>query len=67
LLRIDAMLECCLSFPVCFCFSPVGSGVDVKINNTDDQYLSVKEQVKKKNPGYLYYFGYQQQGKQPLF
>jgi hypothetical protein len=46
---------------VCFCFSPVGSGVDVsfepdvKINNTDDQYLSIDEQVKKKNPGYLFY------------
>jgi hypothetical protein len=49
-----------IPFPVCFCFSPVGSGVDVsnefgiKINNTDDQYLSINEQVKKKNPGYLY-------------
>jgi hypothetical protein len=57
-------------FPVCFYFSPVGSGVDVsnepdvKINNTDDQYLSINEQVKKQNPGYLLYFGYQQQGKQ---
>jgi hypothetical protein len=44
-----------------FCFSPVGSGVDVsnasdvKINTTDDQYLSINEQVKKKNPGYLFY------------
>jgi hypothetical protein len=48
-------------FPVCFYFSPVGSGVDVssesdvKINNTDDQYLSINEQVKKKNPGFLLY------------
>jgi hypothetical protein len=54
------------SFPVCFCFSPVISGVDVsnesdiKINNIEDQYLSIDEQVKKKNPGYLLYFGYQQ-------
>jgi hypothetical protein len=37
-----------ISFSV-FCFSPVGSGVDVsnesdiKINNTDDQYLSINE------------------------
>jgi hypothetical protein len=60
------MLECCFPFPVCFCFSPVGSGVDVsnepdvKINNTDDQYLSINEQVKKENPGYLFLFGYQQ-------
>jgi hypothetical protein len=50
---------------------PVGSGVDVsngsdvKFDNADDQYLSINEQVKKKNPGYLFYFGYQQQGKQP--
>jgi hypothetical protein len=61
----------CFSFPVWFCFSPVGSRVDVsnesdvKINNTEDQYLFINEQVKKKNPGYLFYFGYQQQGKQP--
>jgi hypothetical protein len=53
------------SFSVCFSFSPVGSGVDVsnesdiKIDNTEDQYLSIDEQVKKNNPGYLY-FGYQQ-------
>jgi hypothetical protein len=52
-------------FLVCFSFSPVGSGVDVsnesdiKIDNTEDQYLSIGEQVKKKNPRYLY-FGYQQ-------
>jgi hypothetical protein len=49
------------SFPVCFCFSPVGSGVDVsneldiKIDNIDEQYLSINEQVKKKNPGFLFY------------
>jgi hypothetical protein len=42
------------------CFLPVGSRVDVsnesdvKINNTDDQYFSINEQVKKKNPGDLY-------------
>jgi hypothetical protein len=47
-------------FPVCFYFSPVESGVDVsnefdiKIDHTEDQYLSIDEQVKKKNPGYLY-------------
>jgi hypothetical protein len=58
-------------FPVCFCFSPVGSGVDVsnesdvKINNTDDQYLSINEQVKKKNPGFLFYWVMNKQGKQP--
>jgi hypothetical protein len=46
---------------VCFCFSPVGSGVDVssesdiKIDNIEDQYLSIDEQFKKKNPGYLYF------------
>jgi hypothetical protein len=43
----------------------VSNESDVKINNTEDQYLSINEQVKKKNPGYLLYFGYQQQGKQP--
>jgi hypothetical protein len=48
------------SFLVCFYFSPVGSRVDVsnesdvKNNNTSDQYLSINEQVKKKNPEYLY-------------
>jgi hypothetical protein len=48
------------SFLVCFYFIPVGSGVDVsnasdvKINTTDDQYLSINEQVKK-DPGYLFY------------
>jgi hypothetical protein len=61
----------CYFFPVCFYFIPVGSGVDVsnefdiKIDNTKDQYLSINEQVKKKNPDYLFYFGYQQQGKLP--
>jgi hypothetical protein len=57
---------------VCFCFSPVGSGVDVsnesdvKINNTEDQYLSINEQVKKKNPGYFYYIlVIDKKGKQP--
>jgi hypothetical protein len=50
-----------IPFLVCFCFSPVGSEVDVsnesdvRINNTYDQYLSINEQVKKKNPGYLFY------------
>jgi hypothetical protein len=40
---------------------PVGTGgdvsneSDVKIDNTEDQYLSIDEQVKKKNPGYLFY------------
>jgi hypothetical protein len=43
----------------------VSNESDVKINNTDDQYLFIDEQVKKKNPGYLLCFGYQQQGKQP--
>jgi hypothetical protein len=44
-----------------FLLLPVGSGVDVsnesdiKINNTEDQYLSIDEQVKKKNPGYIYF------------
>jgi hypothetical protein len=67
-----------IPFPVCFCFSPVGSGVDVsnasdvKINNIDDQknniddqYLSINEQVKKKNLGYLFYLVIKKQGKQP--
>jgi hypothetical protein len=55
----------------CFCFSPVGSGVDVsndfdvKIDNTEDQYLSINEQVKKENPGYLFYLVINKQGKQP--
>jgi hypothetical protein len=43
-----------------FCFSPVGSEVDVSnasdinIDDTEDQCLSIDEQFKKKNPGYLY-------------
>jgi hypothetical protein len=55
----------CYFFPVCFYFISAGSRVDVsnesdvKIDNTEDQYLSIDVQVKKKNPGYLY-FGYQQ-------
>jgi hypothetical protein len=60
-----------VSFSGVFQPSAVGSGVDannasdVRINTTDDQYLFINEQVKKKNPGYLFYSGYQQQGKQP--
>jgi hypothetical protein len=52
-------------FPVRFYFFPVGSGVDVsnesdvKIDHTEDQYLSNNVQVKKNNPGYLFYLGYQ--------
>jgi hypothetical protein len=58
-------------FLVCFYFYPVGSGVDVsnesdiKINDTEDQYLSIDEQVKKKNPGFLFYLVSNKQGKQP--
>jgi hypothetical protein len=45
---------------MCFYFSPVGSGVDVSntsdinIDDTEDQCLSIDDQFKKKNPGYLY-------------
>jgi hypothetical protein len=45
-----------------FCFSPVGSGVDVSnasdinIDDTEDQYLSIDEQFKKKNPEDLFLF-----------
>jgi hypothetical protein len=59
------------SFPAFFCFSLVGSGVDVsndsdvKINNIDEQYLSIDEQVKKKKSGYLFYLVINKQGKQP--
>jgi hypothetical protein len=38
----------------------VSNESDFRIDNTDNQYLSINEQVKKKNPGYLFYFGYQQ-------
>jgi hypothetical protein len=61
----------CYFFPVCFYFILVGSGVDVsnesdvKIDNTKDQYLSIDEQVKKKNPGYLFYVVINKQGEQP--
>jgi hypothetical protein len=61
-MRIDAMFECCFPFPVCFCFSPVGSGVDVSnasdinIDDTEDQCLSIDEQLKKKNPEDLHLF-----------
>jgi hypothetical protein len=49
-----------IPFLVCFCFSPVGSGVevsnefDIKIDHTEDQYLSIDEQVKKENLGYRF-------------
>jgi hypothetical protein len=33
----------------------VSNASDVKINTTDDQYLSINEQVKKKNPRFLFY------------
>jgi hypothetical protein len=51
-----------IPFLVCFCFSPVGSGVDVSntsdINNDDieDQSLSIDIQFKKKNPKDLFLF-----------
>jgi hypothetical protein len=54
------------------CAFPVGFGVDVsnesdiKINNTDDQYLSINEQVKKKNPGYLFYLVINNKASRPL-
>jgi hypothetical protein len=35
------------------------------VGNIDDQYLSIDEQVKKKNPGYLFYLVINKQGKQP--
>jgi hypothetical protein len=60
-----------VSFSGVFQPSPVGSGVDannasdVKINTTDDKYLSINEQVQKKNPGYLFYLVINKQGKQP--
>jgi hypothetical protein len=69
-LCIDAMLECYFFFRCVFA-SPVGSGVDVsnesdiKIYNTEDQYLSIDEQVKKKNPEYQFYLVIDKQGKQP--
>jgi hypothetical protein len=57
---------------VCFSFSPVGSGVevskdsDVKIDNIDDQYFSINEQVKKENPGYLFYLVINNKASSPL-
>jgi hypothetical protein len=45
-----------------FCFSPVGSRVDVSnasdinIDDTEDQCLSIDEQFKKKNPEDLFLF-----------
>jgi hypothetical protein len=62
-----------IPFLVCLFFFPVGSGVDVsnefdvKINNTDDQYLSINEQVEKKNPRCLFYLVINKQGKQPPY
>jgi hypothetical protein len=59
---IDAMFECYFPFPVCFCFSPVGSGVDVSnasdinIDDTEDQLFSVDIQFKKRNPEDLFLF-----------
>jgi hypothetical protein len=51
----------CYSFSGVFLLLPGRIGVDVsnasdvKINNIDDQYLSINEQVKKKKTGYLFY------------
>jgi hypothetical protein len=33
----------------------VSNESDIKIDHTEDQYLSINEQVKKENPGYLFY------------
>jgi hypothetical protein len=33
----------------------VSNESDIKIDNTKDQYLFIDEQVKKKNPGFLFY------------
>jgi hypothetical protein len=40
-------------FLVCFCFSPVGTGVDVR-NESDVKINNIDISFKKKNPGYLY-------------
>jgi hypothetical protein len=38
----------------------------IKINNADDQYSSIDEQVKKKNLGDLFYLVIEEQGKHML-
>jgi hypothetical protein len=43
----------------------VSNESDIKIDHTEDQYLSINEQVKKENPGYLFYLVINKQGKQP--
>jgi hypothetical protein len=59
-LRIDAMYWMLFLFR-CVSTSPgrirswCEQRADVKINNTDDQYMSINEEVKKKNPEYLFF------------
>jgi hypothetical protein len=43
----------------------VSNDSDINIGDTEDQYLSIDIQFKKKNPEGLFLSGYQQQGKQP--
>jgi hypothetical protein len=60
-----------IPFSVCFCFSPVGSGVDVsneydiKIYNTGGPILVHQCTSQEGEPWISFLFGYQQQGKQP--
>jgi hypothetical protein len=44
----------------------VSNEFDVKINNTEDQYLFIDEQVKKKNPGYLFFLLINNKASSPL-
>jgi hypothetical protein len=43
----------------------VSNEFDIKIDHMEDQYLSINEQVKKENHGYLFYLVINKQGKQP--
>jgi hypothetical protein len=60
-----------IPFLVCFCFSPVGSGVDVsneydiKIYNTGGPILVHQWTSQEEESWISILFGYQQQGKQP--
>jgi hypothetical protein len=59
-------LDCCLTFLVFASSRSTEHELKIKIDNTDDQYLSIDGQVKKKNPRYLFKLGIEEQGKHNL-
>jgi hypothetical protein len=59
-------VDCCFTFPVFASSRSIEHELKIKIDNIDDQYLSIDEQVKKKNLGDLFYLGINKQGKHNL-